>query len=65
MGVGDEILKFGNFFNIQPPESVFLVVYLMLGGLMLLCKGDFYHIGCLYKDGISGGVSYCETVNIM
>jgi len=42
----DEILSFGNFFlkvYIQSPVSDFVILklYLILDGLILLCKGDF------------------------
>ena len=40
--------SFGDFskFYIRPPVSVFLL-YLMLDGLVLFCKGDFRHVRCL------------------
>ena len=36
-------------FNIQPPESVscFKLLYSMLDGLVIFCKGGFHHVKCL------------------
>ena len=48
-------------FNIRPPKCfLVLMLYLILDGLILFCKGDFHHVRMTFKGRILGNALLWE-----